>query len=408
MSSIVQRVLRQRQEIEGCTCSEEQRDQIRKAWRGRLTQREFGALEALESLTPQPRPASELTEARLKAWEWWMLEYRVSHMDYDKFRWLTRSRASMQPDPDGEPPWLYDVTRVYPLLPDLTNGPIPATWEQVDAAVAAQACARDELSRPDLWTGATTEAIPSHTGLMVTPESIPDDAGTASPTQGYGQLNFRTATLEETEQMLETVARVATGDIKVSSGPTLRVGPESDIRAMVARLAELEAENARQREESEPDPNVTAALVCGLGYIQENGVLRERCAELEARMESLDKGLFTTGSQFAPAVMLRLINAGLTEGVEPIQFLDGLLARLVSLDAYLDNRGLPKDTSPDRWEEWGWVVCDTLDVVGVVYARNDCVAYTRAFGAYDDVSTVVSWVRATPEQRAAARKTEAK
>ncbi len=74
------------------------------------------------TVAPFPRPASELTPERLAAWPDWMAEFNIAG------RSLWRMRSGRFVD--------RNAVRVYPIRPDLALGPIPATWDEVDAAVA--------------------------------------------------------------------------------------------------------------------------------------------------------------------------------------------------------------------------------------------------------------------------------
>lgn len=180
---------------------------------------------------PSPRPASELTPERLAAWPDWMIAYppfRAWENVTSKFFGAGVSR--------------YSEMVTYPIRPDLTNGPIPATWEELDAAVATRAEPRETItwarqmeaagrelaemlsSMPGAMAGTTIsggelmqigEAVvnrigsrgevleymsPGHTDLMVTPESIPDYPGES---QGPTVIRDRRPTQAEALQVFE-------------------------------------------------------------------------------------------------------------------------------------------------------------------------------------------------------------
>lgn len=78
---------------------------------------------------PSPRPASELTHERIEAWEWWM--YRNPERCFG--RWWIGAIQDLKILIGIE--W---ITEVYPVQPDLSRGTIPASWAEVDAAVAAR------------------------------------------------------------------------------------------------------------------------------------------------------------------------------------------------------------------------------------------------------------------------------
>ena len=93
---------------------------------------------------PDPRPASELTQ-ELEAWDGqWMIQVSGSWMS-GQWEKLPIETGAIYFGPTarfrvgaGLIAELANVQSAYPIQPDMTRGPIPATWLEVDAAVAAR------------------------------------------------------------------------------------------------------------------------------------------------------------------------------------------------------------------------------------------------------------------------------
>lgn len=117
-------------------------------------------------------------------------------------------------------------------------------------------------------------------------------------------------------------------------------------------------------------------------------------------LDALESGIWTDGDLHVDRAARRAE-----------QDLHAMVARLAQLDAYLEARGLPLDTPPERWGEWGWVVYTSRGGVPALapllrYAECDRCLCMQLDREGLRPMQVIRWDHATTEQREQARKME--